>query len=131
MACEATLNPTFDGSALIGGADADLIVDGCLIEIKTTVKPETLPRDVLYQLLGYVLLDFTDKHGISSVGLYLSRQGEFVSWPLGELLARLTGIDSVDLPGLRRRFATLLTEETKLGRLMADALAQRPRPDRR
>ena len=128
LADEATLNPTFDGSALIGGADADLIVDGCLLEIKTTVRPETLPRDVLYQLLGYVLLDFSNAYGIGSVGVYMSRQGEIVSWPLAELLPQLAGAESADLPGLRRSFETLLTEETELGGLVADALSERTRP---
>ena len=32
-----TLNPTFVGSDDVGGADADLIVNGCLIDIKTTI----------------------------------------------------------------------------------------------
>ncbi len=31
-----TLNPHFAGSGDVGGADADLIVDGCLFEFKTT-----------------------------------------------------------------------------------------------
>ncbi len=99
LACEGRLNPTFDGSALIGGADADLIVDGCLLEIKTTVRPDTLPRDVIYELLGYVLLDFTNAYRIGSVGVYMSRQGEFVSWPLAELLPRLAGAQSVHPAG--------------------------------
>ena len=34
------LNPTFDGSADVGGADADLILDTTLIDIKSTVAPK-------------------------------------------------------------------------------------------
>lgn len=50
------LNPTFGiGSRLIRGADADLFIDGMLIEIKTTKKGE-LTRDHFDQLLGYLAL---------------------------------------------------------------------------
>lgn len=34
----AILNPTFDGGGDVGGADADLVLDGCLLEIKTTIS---------------------------------------------------------------------------------------------
>lgn len=44
-------------SSLIGSADADFLVDGCLVEVKTTKRPASRRED-LYQLLGYALLDF-------------------------------------------------------------------------
>lgn len=49
------LNPTFgEGSMMVGGADADLIVDGCLYEIKTTARKQRTPdRDWVYQVVGY------------------------------------------------------------------------------
>ena len=50
-------NPMFAGNVDIGGADADLIVENCLIELKTTTKPDFERKVLLYQLLGYVLLD--------------------------------------------------------------------------
>ena len=49
--CE--LNPVFKTSALVGGADADLIIDRTLIDIKTTKKPE-LQREHFNQLMGYL-----------------------------------------------------------------------------
>jgi hypothetical protein len=50
------LNPTFnDASMLVGGADADIILDSTIIDIKTT-KDLRLERRDLYQLLGYYLL---------------------------------------------------------------------------
>lgn len=50
------LNPTFGiGSRLIGGADADLLIDGMLIDVKATKKAE-LTRDHFNQLLGYLAL---------------------------------------------------------------------------
>lgn len=50
------LNPTFGkASSLVGGADADLIIDGTIIDIKTTKKLE-LTRDHINQLIGYYIL---------------------------------------------------------------------------
>jgi hypothetical protein len=82
----AVLNPTFDGSAEIGGADADLIVDGTLIELKTT-KQESFERvNHLFQLLGYALLDYSDRYRIERVGVYLARRGLLIDWHIDELL---------------------------------------------
>ena len=57
------LNPTFGkASKLVGGADADLIIDDMLIEIKTTKRVRLL-QDTFHQLMGYYSL-----HRISGVG---------------------------------------------------------------
>lgn len=100
----ATLNPTFDGSADIGGADADLIVDGCLVDIKATVDPRRSLAPALYQLLGYVLLDYTDRYGIQEVALYLARQGKPLRWPLKHLLCAMSGGEAAPLHEMRKRF---------------------------
>jgi hypothetical protein len=102
----AILNPTFTGSRDIGGADADLIVDNCLIDIKATVNTK-LDVEWLYQLLGYVLLDYDDTYHIQSIGVYLARQGELIQWPLDAFLAALTSVP-VTVPELRDRFKRLL-----------------------
>lgn len=48
----ATLNPTFgEASALVGGADADFVIDHTLVDIKTTKYPE-LKREIPHQLVG-------------------------------------------------------------------------------
>ncbi len=50
------LNPTFgEASTLVGGADADLVIDDTLVEIKTTKKLQ-LPRKYFDQLIGYYCL---------------------------------------------------------------------------
>jgi len=99
------LNPTFGiASKIVGGADADLIIDDTLIEIKTTINPK-FERDFFNQLLGYLILkricemkilvessdserkdnifpneeafDFSSSsnHKINKVGVYFSRYG--------------------------------------------------------
>lgn len=98
------LNPIFAGSGEIGGADADLISAGCLVDIKTTVDPKFTRTRLLYQLLGYVLLDYDDAYAIDSAGVYLSRQALLIRWPLDELLEKLLNGKQASLAELRRSF---------------------------
>lgn len=59
------LNPTFgDASRLVGGADADLVIDTMLVDVKTTKRLE-LDRDHFNQLVGYLIL--SDLAGFGSV----------------------------------------------------------------
>lgn len=76
------LNPTFgEASRLVGGADADLVIDYTIIDIKTT-KNLKLEREHFNQLIGYFVLheiagvgDLVPKPAITSVGVYFSRFG--------------------------------------------------------
>ncbi|MEX2983955.1 hypothetical protein [Streptomyces sp. C36] len=91
--------PVFDGSAHVGGADADFILDGTLIDCKATIRPQRLGRAEIYQLAGYLLLDYSDDYAIDTVGLYLSRQGALIDWTVPDFL-RLLGSPH-ELPTLR------------------------------
>lgn len=104
----AKLNPVFDGSTGVGGADADFIVGRCLVEMKTTIDSK-LPslRRWLYQLLGYVLLDYSDRYRIRSVGLYLTRQGIMVKWPLEYFICTLTNDTAARLRERRKHLRRL------------------------
>lgn len=75
------LNPDFgEASSLVGGADADLIVDGVLVDIKTT-KTLSFKQDMYNQLVGYYLLsrlgriNSKENVDLSSVGIYFARYG--------------------------------------------------------
>jgi hypothetical protein len=75
------LNPSFGDTAfLFGGADADLIADGLLVDIKVT-KSELLKLDYLDQLLGYLLLARHEGQTnpsfppINQLGVYFARHG--------------------------------------------------------
>jgi hypothetical protein len=81
--------PTFAGSADLGGADADFILDGLLLDCKATRHPRSLGREEIYQLAGYLLLDYDDRHRINRLGLYLSRQGGMIVWSVEEFLQAL------------------------------------------
>ena len=98
-----TLNPNFDGSLAVGGADADLIVDGALIDIKTSIKPEITAYSIR-ELLGYTLLDYSDHYQIDSVGLYMSRQGILFKWDLAEAITDLCPGQPPSIAELRARF---------------------------
>jgi hypothetical protein len=76
------LNPTFGAaSGLVGGADADFLLDDTLIDIKTT-KNLQFDRTYFNQLVGYYLLsriggtvgDVTNAK-IARLGVYYSRFG--------------------------------------------------------
>lgn len=104
------LNPTFDGSIDVGGADADMIVDGVLLDIKTIVRPE-IRSDWIWQLLGYVLLDYSNRHHINSVGLYMARQGKLITWDLEETIRGLCAEDHARIGELRTCFKELVSEK--------------------
>lgn len=97
------LNPTFSGSLDVGGADADLILDGCLLDIKTTINANIAKAHV-YQLLGYVLLDYYDDYKLENAGFYMARQCQLVTWPIQEILERLMPDNPLALTELRREF---------------------------
>lgn len=86
------LNPNFGSySRLIGGADADLIVDSVLIDIKTK-KSFSITQQDLWQLIGYLLLDRDDEYEIKELGIYMTRQGVLYKWAVDEFLFRLSRI---------------------------------------
>lgn len=98
------LGPTFDGSDLCP-ADADLIHDGRLLDIKTHlgaanrrtgVRSDSLALTDLYQVVAYALFDRSDTYAIKSLGIYSARYGELVSWPLNEALESMAE-ESIDL----------------------------------
>jgi hypothetical protein len=91
--------PVFTGSSDLGGADADFIVGGLLIDCKATTRPHTIHRSAVQQLAGYLLLDYDDTYSVDRVGLYLSRHGALITWPVPGFLQALG--TRVPLPKLR------------------------------
>ncbi|WP_327006937.1 hypothetical protein OHA72_06420 [Dactylosporangium sp. NBC_01737] len=115
--------PTFDGSAYLG-ADADLVADGVLIDFKAgcggkprrdgTRSPALASTDV-YQLLGYALMDFSDRYALHTVGVYAVRFGYLAQWPLTELIRQATGRTDLGLLALRQQFGDLLAASDAAG----------------
>jgi AAA domain/UvrD-like helicase C-terminal domain len=88
-AADKICGPTFAGSTDLGGADADFILGGLLLDCKATRHPRSLGREELYQLAGYLLLDYDDRYRITRLGLYLSRQGGMIAWDVEDFLTAL------------------------------------------
>ena len=87
--------PTFyPGSAWIGGADADLISNKCLIDIKAGKK--IAATEFVRQVLAYALLDVADEYQLDSVGIYLARYGQLWRIPL-ETIEEHTGSSITEL----------------------------------
>ena len=74
------LNPDFgDASNIVGGAEADIVADGILVDIKTTNKP-TFTLEHFRQLAGYATLQrMAGRPDFREVGVYLARYGELLS----------------------------------------------------
>lgn len=103
---DCTGGPTFAGAQIT--ADADLVVDGLLLDFKSTRRPlAEMSQRTAWQLTGYLLLDATDRYRIDTVGLYLTRSGTLTSWPVDDFLA-LLGACRCDLTELRGVFGKLL-----------------------
>jgi hypothetical protein len=86
-------NPGFAWSGAVSGADADLVCDDLLIDIKTT-KNMTNPRQYLRQLAGYAALaalggisdgDATYPTPIRRLGIYFSRHAQMLIWNLNDV----------------------------------------------
>ena len=85
------LNPKFDLSRALGGADGDLIAADTLWDFKSSAHgPSVFGRDDLWQLIGYAFADQSDTYKIASVGIAAIRRRQRVCYSLTELLAELS-----------------------------------------
>ena len=100
------IGPVFAGSEIMPG-DADLVAGGLLIELKTTSKKPSLGVTDLWQILGYVFMDYVDEFAVTDVALFSARYGYLTQWNLDMLLSRLAG-GPVAATELRAEFRALL-----------------------
>ncbi len=97
------VNPIFGpASHLVGGADADLVIDDVLIDIKTVQRLE-LKRDVFNQLIGYYTLhriggvgNLQPKPTITKVAVYFSRHAYLHVLDLEQIIDEDTYPDFVE-----------------------------------
>lgn len=86
------LNPLFGAGARVGGADADLLIDGTLIDVKTSLHLK-VRGEYLQQLSGYLALarlggvHSAGGEPIERLGVYFARHGLLHVWTLEDLYA--------------------------------------------
>lgn len=85
------LNPKFTAGHRVGGADADVLIDERLIELKTYSKL-AVTQDDLLQLAGYAALQrmegidgLVGRPPLRTIGIYFSRHGRLVEWEIASL----------------------------------------------
>ena len=86
------LNPDFGAAShLVRGADADLVIDNTLIDIKTT-KYLRMDNKLINQLMGYYILykigkleGYPKTSKIDNLGIYFSRHGKLITFKVAEL----------------------------------------------
>jgi hypothetical protein len=129
------VGPTFAGSVDLA-ADADLIAGGLLLELKVNLGSRrsdgrrrcSLERLTLYELLGYLLLDYENAYRVEALGVYSARYAHLAIWPLAELLDVLAG-GPVDLAQARTEFRQVVLATPNPRRdLRTRMQARRPRP---
>jgi DNA-binding transcriptional ArsR family regulator len=111
------IDPVFALSSALGGADADVIADGVLIDFKASRARSVIGAPDVYQLVGYALADLYDWYGIASVGIHALRWRKRWTMSLEDLLYRLSGVER-PVPEWRERFSeTLPTDDAQLSML--------------
>jgi hypothetical protein len=101
------IDPSFALSGAVGGADADVIADGILIDTKTGKGRSLVSAKEIYQLIGYALLDIDDRYKITGVGIHALRWRTRWTVALDDLLLRLSGVQR-NLGDWRAMFAEAL-----------------------
>jgi hypothetical protein len=107
LASRLHLGPTFVQSVPLGGADADLICEGLLMDLKSSAQARIVGRHQLWQLAGYLLADTSNDYNIHSVGFAALRRRRCTYWPAQTFLDELGG-SRRSLPEWRSEFDALL-----------------------
>lgn len=117
-------NPTFgEMSHVVTGADADLVIDDLLIDIKVSAQARRPRSTYQRQLIGYWILAAMqgEPWPIRRLGIYLAREGILYTLPVATLVQR------VDVPALARAFlaevATVKAGDQRQGQAYLETLA--------
>ncbi|MGH7647127.1 MAG: hypothetical protein ACREND_03340 [Gemmatimonadaceae bacterium] len=96
----AVCNPAFVSTGIIDGADADLILDQTLVEVKVLGGAEPrIKSEFIWQLLSYAALDSVGEviagcgHGISGVAIWELRRQLKWQASLDDVSRRIGGTD--------------------------------------
>jgi hypothetical protein len=99
------INATFAGSSFVNGADAQMISNGMLIDIKTSRLKAPFTKKDLYQQFAYWLLDYDNRWNIDEVIWVYPRHQMFLRYKLSE---------TFELPKRSKQLLTSKTNDRKL-----------------
>jgi hypothetical protein len=102
------IGPTFAQSLALGGADADLIYDETLAELKSSGGARIVGRNEAWQLLGYLLADSDNRFDIRRLSVLALRRRRSITWEAQELIDALAGGPTPPVEHWRAEFAELL-----------------------
>jgi hypothetical protein len=102
------IGPDFMQSPLLGGADADIIAGGVLIELKSSAQDRIVGRRELWQMLGYVLSDGWDQYKLRQCTVAALRRRRSYTWELQDLADALAGGPTAPIERWRADFEELL-----------------------
>ena len=112
------LYPRLAAAELVGGADPDLILDDCVVDVRTTKDPRIDLRD-FYQLVGYYLLlglggvnrpgGAPEQYPVNCIAIYFARFGLLWKVPVREILP------AGSMPDLTRWFVETACASNKKG----------------
>jgi hypothetical protein len=102
------IGPCFAQSRALGGADADIISDGVLLDFKATTPSSVVGRQALWQLVGYLLADTDDSYRIRHVGMAALRWRRRIVWNVPSLLENLSNGHAPSVEELRAEFRDLV-----------------------
>jgi hypothetical protein len=78
---QVVINPVFSQSMALGGADADVIADGVLLDFKSSATTRVARNRDLWKVVGYALADTGDLLELSAVGVAALRWRTTFVWP--------------------------------------------------
>ena len=125
LSLQSELNPGFNGSTDVGGADGDLILNRTLLEIKTVKRWDIESERALKQLLGYVLLDYSDHYKFNGIGIYMARQGVLFRWDLAAAIRSLSQGKVNNLNEIRSQFRKIARKVRDTQTRNLDTIAKR------
>lgn len=78
-------NATFTLSQYLGGADAQIITNGTILDIRTSAKRRPFTYENLLQQLSYCLLDTNDEYSIHTLAWIYTRHSAVFKYPIHKL----------------------------------------------
>ncbi|MGL5033771.1 MAG: hypothetical protein ACRC6M_08220 [Microcystaceae cyanobacterium] len=78
------INASFAGSHFVNGADAQMISNGMLIDIKTSKLKAPFTKKDLYQQLAYWFLDYDNQYSLNEIVWVYPRHQMFLRYGIGD-----------------------------------------------